>query len=123
MRRELRSYATSESSPPKDDGPEEQQPVNEGTSEYPTPTPEMYLKVLENTASAPWLALEHTANDKSTPKEKMARAYSRAFQIFMYLGRPQEEEAAMEFLNVSPALSHQTHCFTRTYIGLRKGVG
>jgi hypothetical protein len=58
----------------------------------------MYLAVLEATASAPWVALEHTEHDKASPADRMKRAYSRVFQIIMYLGQPQNEEAAAKFL-------------------------
>jgi len=72
--------------PPPDDPP-------------PEPTPEIYLKVLESTVSAPWVALEHTSHDKAKPEDRLKRAYGRIFQIFMYLGRPQTEELAAQTLN------------------------
>jgi hypothetical protein len=66
-------------------------------------TPDMYLTVLENSAAAPWLALEHIPAAPITPEDKMKRAYLHVFQIVMYLGRPQKEEEAVKFLMVSPA--------------------
>lgn len=69
-------------------------------SPTPEPTPEMYLQVLETTVSAPWVALEHTASDRATAEDRLKRAYSRIFQIFMYLGRPQAEEVAAQTLDV-----------------------
>lgn len=65
------------------------------------PTPEMWIQVLESTANAPWLAQEHTSSDRATPPQRLERAYSRIFQSIMYLGRPQEEEAAAQNLDVS----------------------
>ncbi|KAF7976525.1 hypothetical protein HWV62_6349 [Athelia sp. TMB] len=59
----------------------------------------MYLQVIESTASAPWVALEHTSSDRATPEDRLKRAYSRIFQIFMYLGRPQTEELAAQALD------------------------
>ncbi|KAF7978055.1 hypothetical protein HWV62_1685 [Athelia sp. TMB] len=79
-------YAYSTFTPPPDSPP-------------PTPTPEMYLQVIESTASAPWVALEHTSSDRATPEDRLKRAYSRIFQIFMYLGRPQTEELAAQALD------------------------
>jgi hypothetical protein len=61
----------------------------------------LFLNALEEASTAPWVALEHTKDDKASPEDRMKRAYSRLFQIIMYLGRPQEEEAAAEFLVVS----------------------
>lgn len=61
----------------------------------------MYLQVLETTVSAPWVALEHTSSDHATLEDRLKRAYGRVFQIFMYLARPQEEEVAAKFLDVS----------------------
>ena len=61
----------------------------------------MYLKVLEQAAYAPWVAQEHTAADKSSLEDKLSRAYIRTFNIFMFLGRPQDEQAALAFLTVS----------------------
>jgi hypothetical protein len=84
-------------------------------SANPTPTPEMYLAVLEATASAPWVALEHTEHDKASPADRMKRAYSRVFQIIMYLGQPQNEEAAAKFLMVSPA--YLLHGHSRNLMG------
>jgi len=68
-------------------------------SPAPQPTPEMYLQVLETTVSAPWVALEHTASDRATAEDRLKRAYSRIYQIFMYLGRPQVEEVAAQTLD------------------------
>lgn len=102
-----RPYSTSDSSVPKDDEPQAEQPRQAESEDAfdslpPTPTPEIYLKVLEGDAYAPWLPLEHTANDKATPKDRLARAYTRIWTIFMYLGRPQDEQAASQFLHVRP---------------------
>jgi len=75
--------------------------TNDGQS--PELTPDMYLTVLENSAAAPWLALEHIPAAPITSEDKMKRAYLHVSQIVMYLGRPQKEEEAVKFLMVSPA--------------------
>jgi len=59
--------------------------------------PHIFLEALESTAFAPWLAIENTSDDTRPPEEKMKRAYSRIFQIVMYLGRPQDD--AEQFLD------------------------
>ena len=90
-----RSYASNS----KDDGgPTE---TSHSSYEHPPPIPEMYLTALEQAAYAPWIVQEHTATDKSSLEDKLSRAYIRTFNIFMFLGRPQDEQAALAFLTVS----------------------
>ena len=91
-------------------------PFAASSNPQPTPTPEMYLKVIQNSAFAPSLALEHTKDDKTSPEDRMRRAYSRVFQIILYLGQPREEEAAAKFLLVS--FTHIVYLHRLNYIGL-----
>ncbi|KII87331.1 hypothetical protein PLICRDRAFT_55297 [Plicaturopsis crispa FD-325 SS-3] len=64
-------------------------------------TPDMWITVLENSASAPWVALEHTEHDTTSPEQRMRRAYQSLFQVFMYLARPQDnpEQSITDFIN------------------------
>jgi len=83
-----RFYVTHSSEGPQDDDPA-----------HSTSTAETYLKLLESAASAPQAALEHTQHDKLSQEERMKRAFNHIFVIIMYLGRPQDEEAASVFLD------------------------
>jgi hypothetical protein len=63
--------------------------------------PELWLTVLENTAKAPWLNLVSQEHE-----QKLKRAYTLLYQIVLYLGRPQEEGKAEQFLVVSGPSSY-----------------
>ncbi|KAF8996432.1 hypothetical protein BDQ17DRAFT_1364434 [Cyathus striatus] len=54
---------------------------------------ERFVQVLKNTASAPWLS-----QIPSEQEDRLKRAYTLLFQVILYLGRPQEPEAAQQFL-------------------------
>ncbi|KAM6497622.1 hypothetical protein JOM56_005570 [Amanita muscaria] len=56
--------------------------------------PEWWINALEATANAPWLF--HLPNE---PVDRLKRAFTLLFQIILYLGRPQEEGVAIQFLN------------------------
>jgi hypothetical protein len=68
--------------------------------------PEIHLEVLENTVSPPWIALEDAQHDRGSLEYRMKRAYSRLFQIFLYLGQFHDEEIATKFLVVSSSCCH-----------------
>jgi hypothetical protein len=73
----------------------------------------MWLTVLENTATAPWLNLVEQDH-----KDKLKRAYTLMYQIVLYLGRPQEEGKAEQFLVVSqssPYLSLVLHLLYQAF--------
>lgn len=57
--------------------------------------PEKWIKILENTASAPWLGSLPPVHE-----DRLKRAYALLFQIVIYLGRPQDAEEAGQYLLV-----------------------
>ena len=57
---------------------------------------EIWINALENTAKASWLNLVPQGHE-----DKLKRAYTLLYQIVLYLGRPQEEGKAEQFLVVS----------------------
>jgi hypothetical protein len=113
---QLRNYA--KSTPPRD--------VESNTnSEQKDIPPEMWLTVLENTANAPWLSLVPQDHE-----DKLKRAYTLLYQIVLYLGRPQEDGKAEQFLVVSYTLfvdhryspSHRRSTLRSFHLSRRSGV-
>ncbi|KAF9457882.1 hypothetical protein BDZ94DRAFT_1272009 [Collybia nuda] len=88
-------FSTSTPPPPASDAASD--PAKPGSESEPNPnekiSPDRWIGILENTASAPWLnelPLEHG--------DRLKRAYTLLFQIVLYLGRPQEADMAEQFL-------------------------
>jgi len=82
----------------------------------PASSTERWITVLENTATAPWLNIVPQDHE-----DKLKRAYTLLFQIVLYLGRPQEEDKAQQFLVVSVlALLSVDHFVTFSFLsGIR----
>ena len=81
------------------------QPQNDSSNDPKTQTknskegasipPEAWIGALERTANAPWLfQLPHD------PTDRLKRSFTLMFQVILYLGRPQEEDKATQFLTV-----------------------
>lgn len=83
--------------------PPDENPTKVETDTKETMSPDKWIQVLENTASAPWLNTLPTEHG-----DRLKRAYTLLFQIVLYLGRPQEPEMAEQFLVVrlAPSTRH-----------------